>query len=72
MYIVIVDVKPSDILLRIHLVLREKCPYWEFFWSVFSRVRTEYGDIQSISPYLVQMRENRTRKTPNTDTFRAV
>ena len=25
------------------LTLREKCPYSEFFWSVFSRVRTEQG-----------------------------
>ena len=23
--------------------LREKCPYSEFFWSAFSRIRTEYG-----------------------------
>ena len=23
--------------------LREKCPYLEFFWSVFSRIRIEYG-----------------------------
>ena len=23
--------------------LREKCPYAELFWSVFSRIRTEYG-----------------------------
>ena len=23
--------------------LREKCPYLEFFWSAFSRIRTEYG-----------------------------
>ena len=29
--------------------LREKCPNTEFFWSVFSRIRTEYGEI-SISP----------------------
>ena len=21
----------------------EKCPYLEFFWPVFSRIRTEYG-----------------------------
>ena len=27
------------------LSLREKCPYSEFFWSVFSRIRTEYGEI---------------------------
>ena len=23
--------------------LLEKCPYSEFFWSIFSRIRTEYG-----------------------------
>ena len=23
--------------------MREKCPYLEFFWYVFSRIRTEYG-----------------------------
>ena len=27
--------------------LDKKCPYWEFFWSVFSRIRTEYKDIYS-------------------------
>ena len=27
------------------LPLREKCPYSQFFWSVFSRIRTEYGEI---------------------------
>ena len=36
----------------------EKCPYSEFFWSVFSPIRTEYG-------------KTRTRKKPNTDTFYA-
>ena len=25
--------------------LREKCPYLEYFWSVFSRIRTKYGEI---------------------------
>ena len=36
-----------------------KCPYSEFFWSIF--------------PYSVRMlAETRTRKTPNTDTFYAV
>ena len=24
------------------LTLREKCPYSEFFWSLFSLIRTEY------------------------------
>ena len=29
------------------LALPEKCPYSEFFCSLFSRIRTEYGEIQS-------------------------
>ena len=37
---------------------RKKCPYSELFWSSFSRIRTEYGEIRSISPYSVRMREN--------------
>ena len=36
----------------------KKCPYSELFWSVFSRIRTEYGGIRSISRYSVRMREN--------------
>ena len=27
--------------------LREKCVYSEFFWSVFSRIRTVYRDVRS-------------------------
>ena len=41
--------------------MREKYPYSEFFRCVFSRIRTEYGEIGSISEYaeyLVRMREN--------------
>ena len=35
-----------------------------FFWSVFSRFRTEYGEMRSpsISPYSVRMRENADQK----------
>ena len=33
-----------------------------FFWSVFSRIRTEYGEILSISLYSVRMRENTDQK----------
>ena len=29
------------------------------FWSVFSRIQTEYGEILGISPYSVQMQENK-------------
>ena len=38
--------------------LRGKCPCSELFCSTFSRIRTEYGEIQSISLYSVQMLEN--------------
>ena len=37
--------------------LRKKCPYLELFWSAFSRIWAEYGEIYSISPYSVQMWE---------------
>ena len=49
--------------------LREKCPYSEFFWSVFSRIRTEYGVSLRIQSECGKIR---TRKTPNTDTFHVV
>ena len=73
--------------------LREKCPNKEFFlvcvflYSHFPSfglnterylIRTEYGEIRSISPFSVQMRENantgkyRSEKTPHLDTFHAV
>ena len=35
-------------------ILREKCaPYLEFFWSVFSHIRTEYGELIRISLHSV-------------------
>ena len=37
--------------------LREKCPYAEFFWSIFSCILPEYGEILGITPYSVRMRE---------------
>ena len=42
----------------IKLSMREKYPYLELFCSVFSRIRTEYGEIRSISQYSVRMQEN--------------
>ena len=33
-----------------------------YFWSAFSRIRTEYGEILRISPYSVRMRENTDQK----------
>ena len=43
---------------KLLFILREKCPYSEIFWSVFSRIQTEYGEIWSTSPYSVRMWEN--------------
>ena len=48
---------------RFVLSLREKWRYSEFFWSVFSRFRTEYR---------VLLCEIRTRRTPKLDTYYAV
>ena len=33
-----------------------------FFWSVYFRIRTEYGELQSISPYSFQIWGNRDQK----------
>ena len=52
--------------------LREKCPYSKLFWSTFSRIRTEYGEILISLRIQSECGEIRTRKTPNTNTFRAV
>ena len=52
--------------------MREKCPYWELFWSAYSRIWTEYGEIFFISPYSVRMRKIQTRITLNTPTFYVV
>ena len=40
-----------------------------FFWSVFSRIRTEYGEIRRISP---NVGKYGPEKTPYLDTFHAV
>ena len=42
--------------------LREMCPYLGFFWSLFSRIRTEFSPNEGI----------RTRKTLNTGSFQTV
>ena len=48
--------------LLIFIALREKCANAEFFLVVFSHVRTEYGEIRSISTYSAQMLENTDQK----------
>ena len=51
-------------ILNAWLALREKCPYSEIFWSIFSRIWTEYGEgeMLRISQYSVRMRENTDQK----------
>ena len=65
-----------EVIIRLNLLsitLREKCPYSEFFWSVFSRILTEYGDTYaSVSPYSVWMQENTDEKESSTGTSRRV
>ena len=41
--------------------LREKCPNTEFFWSLFSRIWTEYGELLRKLPYS-ECGKIRTRK----------
>ena len=41
----------------------------EFFWSVFSRIWTEYEEILRISPYSVRTQKNTDQKTPRLGTF---
>ena len=52
----------EEFLKFLRITLCEKCPYSELFWSTYSCIRTEYGEIRSISrsisPYSVQMRKN--------------
>ena len=33
-----------------------------FFWSIFCRIWTEYGDLLNKSPYSIQIRENTDQK----------
>ena len=49
-----------------------KCPYSEFFWSFFSCIRSEWGEIWGISPCSIRMWEKRIRKIPNIDNFHVV
>ena len=49
--------------------LRKKCSHLEFFWSVLSAIRTEYGDLQSKPPYSVRMWEKTYQKNSEYEHF---
>ena len=45
--------------LQVKETLREKCPYLELLWSVFSAIWNEYGEKLRIFLYSVRTRENK-------------
>ena len=49
--------------------LRKRGLHSELFWSEFSRICPEYGEIRGISSYSVQIWSNTERITLNTDIF---
>ena len=49
--------------------LREKCPYSDLFWPVFSQIQAEYGEICGNAGKCGKIG---TRITVNMDTFHAV
>ena len=55
--------------MRFYAILREKCQYSEFSWSLFSRILAEYQEIWSISTYSVRMRENKDQKNCKYDQY---
>ena len=48
------------------------CPCSEWFWSVFSRIRTEYGEIRTVLSLNAGKYGHGHFLTPNTDTFYTV
>ena len=50
-------------------MIDKKCPYSGLFWSVFSRIRTELGEMLRISPYSVRMRENTDQNSSKYEHF---
>ena len=52
--------------------LREKCPYSEVFWSVFFRIRAEYGETKFFLRIRSECGKIRQRKTQNEDMFHVV
>ena len=51
------------------MTLPKKCQNTEFFWSLFSRIWTEYRDLLRKSPYSFQILENADQKRLRIGTF---
>ena len=69
MEIILDNTAGSDVIIL--LTLRKKSPHSELFWSAFSRIRTEYGEISAVR-MRSECRKMWNRINPNTDTFHAV
>lgn len=55
------------------VTLSRKCANLEVLWSVFSRMRTKYGYLQSKSPlFSLNTEKHGTEKTPSSDIFHAM
>ena len=52
--------------------MSEKCLYSEIFWSVFSRIRTEYGEIRSDSVSISSRLPYYLNKIKQFDSFIAI
>ena len=52
--------------------MREESSNTELFWSVFSRILSEYGELRSKSLYSVKVLENTDQKIPYLDNFYVV
>ena len=61
-WINLLHLKNINTVKAVRQTLREERPYSEFFWSVFSRIRIEHGEIRSTSLYSVQMQGNTDQK----------
>ena len=53
----------------VSFILREKSSYLEIFWSVFSGIWTEYGELFCKSPDSVRIRENKDQKNSKYEHF---
>ena len=60
-YILISNTLPEFVTMTVTQCLKS-VQIRSFFWSVFSRIRTEYKEILRISSYSVRMRENTDQK----------
>ena len=56
----------------LHISLRKKCSYSQFFWFIFSGIPSEYGELKSKLCIQSEWGKIQTRKTPTTHTLQAV